>query len=108
NQERPPSSLRKIFSGTLLRTSDGGVSWTVQRTGTANPLYAVSFADPGTASAVGYTGEIFRSEDGGLSWVPQTTGILCSLNKVSLVDANTGTAVGPSGIILRTIDGQSC
>jgi photosystem II stability/assembly factor-like uncharacterized protein len=39
--------------GTILRTVDGGATWTLQSSGTTNFLWAVSFVDASTGTAVG-------------------------------------------------------
>jgi photosystem II stability/assembly factor-like uncharacterized protein len=96
--------------GTILRTSDGGATWTLQGSGTSKDLRGVSFVDSNTATAVG-GGEtqppftpsvILRTTDGGATWANQLFGMTNFLVAVSLVDANTGTGVGDS--ILRTTD----
>ena len=51
--------------GTILRTDDGGATWTTQSSGTTNDLYAVSFVDANTGTAVGARGTILRTNTGG-------------------------------------------
>ncbi len=36
--------------GTILRTTDGGATWTPQTSGTTGPLYGVSFVDANTGT----------------------------------------------------------
>ena len=91
--------------GTILRSTDGGASWTLQSSGTTNGLLGVSFVDANTGTAVGGSGTILRTDDGGASWTRQSSGTMHSLHGVSFVDANTGTAVGESGTMLRTTTG---
>src|SRR5438094_9019547 len=91
--------------GTIVRTTDGGNSWTIQFSGTTQNLWAVSFKDSNKGTAVGVGGTILGTTDGGASWVPQTSGTTLQLRGVSLSDANTGTAVGEGGTILRSTDG---
>ena len=40
-------------TGTILRTTNGGTTWTSQTSGTTNDLYGVSFTDANTGTAVG-------------------------------------------------------
>ena len=54
--------------GTIVRTSDGGESWTLPPSGTRNSLHGVAFAEANTAVAVGEQGTIVRSIDGGATW----------------------------------------
>src|SRR5438034_7511592 len=91
--------------GTIVRTTDGGNSWTIQVSGTTQNLWAVSFKDSNKGTAVGEGGTILGTTDGGANWVPQTSGTTLQLRGVSLSDANNGTAVGEGGTILRTTDG---
>ena len=88
--------------GIILRTSDGGVTWTAQSSGTPNTLYGVFFVDADTGTVVG-NGTILRTDDGGTTWRTQPSGGSYVLSAVSFVDADTGTAVGASGIIASGI-----
>ena len=96
--------------GTILRTDDGGATWTSQNR-PALFLSAVSFVDANTGTAVGAddgradSGTILRTDDGGATWTRQSSGTNNYLYGVSFVDANTGTAVGGAGTILRTTTG---
>ncbi len=87
------------FEGTILRTNNGGETWTIQPSGTSNFLRGVSFVDANVGVAVG------DAADGGVTWTRQSRGTTQPLLAISLVDAQTGTAVGASGTILRTTDG---
>src|SRR5438045_8602837 len=51
--------------GTIVRTTDGGNSWTIQASGTTQTLWAVSFTDITNGTAVGEGGTILRTTDGG-------------------------------------------
>jgi len=50
---------------TILRTTDGGATWTPQSSGTRSPLFGVSFVDANTGIAVGEAGIILRTNTGG-------------------------------------------
>jgi len=91
--------------GTILRSDDGGGTWTLQSSGTTQSLYGVSFVNANTGTVVGDSGTILRTEDGGATWTAQSSGTTQSLYGVSFVNANTGTVVGGFGTILRTEDG---
>lgn len=96
--------------GTILRSNDGGESWTATPCEPGWRLNAVSFADNVYGSAVGYDsstqrGLLLRTEDGGLHWWPQEGGPdYTGLAGVHLFDACTGVAVGDRAVILRTED----
>jgi len=93
-------------SGTILRTTDGGTTWTSQISGTTVQFYGVSFIDANNGTVVGYGTssilDILRTTDGGINWTSQMSGTKNSFRSVSFTDANTGIAVGVKGIILRT------
>src|SRR6266480_3531418 len=91
--------------GTIVRTTDGGNSWTIQTSSTTQNLWAVLFTDANNGTAVGEGGTILRTTDSGDQWVSQASGTSVQLRGVSFTDANNGTAVGEAGTILRTIDG---
>src|SRR6476620_990409 len=58
-------------SGSILRTSDAGVTWTQQSSGTNSNLRAVAFLDAGTGIAVGDQGTILGTTDGGATWISE-------------------------------------
>jgi photosystem II stability/assembly factor-like uncharacterized protein len=99
----------------IVRTTDGGVNWTVQTPTSAVTfqfLLGVSCADASTCTAVGNNGTIVRSADGGATWAAQSSGTQAHLHGVSCSDANTCTAVGNfravdggAAMILRTTNG---
>ena len=56
------------FEGSILRTTDAGLSWDGTRIESVNQLESINFVDKNN----GYTsgeGKIYKSEDGGISWV---------------------------------------
>jgi photosystem II stability/assembly factor-like uncharacterized protein len=93
----PSTAIAVGDVGTILRTDDGGVTWTRQSSGTTGPLVAVSFPDQNTGAAVGAGGTILRTDDAGATWSPQSSGTTQPLAAVSFIDANTGIVVGYPG-----------
>ncbi len=91
----------------IIRTQNGGNSWTLQTSGTAEGLYGVSFVNAQTGTAVGTAGTILRTVDGGNTWTPQASGTSDDLFGVAFIDSLTGTVVGENGTILHTTDGGS-
>ena len=60
-----PSTMVAVgYGGTILRTTDGGATWTPQ-IATYWALYGVSFVDANTGTAVGVDGTILRTVTGG-------------------------------------------
>lgn len=52
-------------SGLVLRTTDGGVTWSKQTSGTPYPLSRVALSAPDTGTAVGALGVVIRTTNGG-------------------------------------------
>ena len=98
--------------GSILRTTNGGTTWTSESSGTTDNLYGVSFIDANNGTIVGESGIILRTTNGGTNWTLQSSGTTNQLNGVSFTDANTGTVIGGIafldnyvGTILRTTNG---
>ena len=60
-------------SGTILRTTNGGASWTRQSSEMEWSIHSVSFTDANTGTAVGDLGTILRTTNGGASWKNQSS-----------------------------------
>jgi photosystem II stability/assembly factor-like uncharacterized protein len=106
--------------GMLLRTTDGGATWTSSSVGPSSGLSALSFVDEDVGWVVGSSGpdnvnNVFATKDGGITWSPLPTGIpgIVSIDAVHFVDRQSGWVVGsvvtpegsPLGVILHTADG---
>ena len=93
--------------GTILKTTDDGVTWSAQTSGTGNNLLAVQFpVDATTGYATGDNGTILKTIDGGAIWTSQSSGTINHLRSVDFpVDATTGYVTGANGTILTTTDG---
>lgn len=97
--------------GFILRTTDGGINWTIQQKDTTIWGYrSVYFFNDTTGFVTGTQGTILRTDDGGLTWSEQTSGTMKELWNVFFVNADTGFVVGgddqwKNGIILSTFDG---
>lgn len=91
--------------GTILRTTDGGDSWSQVDSGTADGLDAVDFPTAGVGYATGEEGRLVKSVDGGAHWTSLSTGVGRDLRALSFVSAKLGWAVGIDGAVLRTKNG---
>jgi len=60
--------------GIILRTENGGTTWTLQNSGTTNNLYSVNFLVANTGWAVGQNGTILNTNNGGSNWISQNSG----------------------------------
>ena len=83
--------------GTILRTTNGGLTW-ISQNGATNWLRGVSFTDANTGTVVGEDGTILRTTDGGSTWISLSSGTTFTLFDVCFTDVNTGTAVGDYSI----------
>jgi photosystem II stability/assembly factor-like uncharacterized protein len=112
-------------SGTIFKTTDGGVNWTPQFTGYTGDITAIDPVDENTVWAIGYgystsdidcdpSFKIFNSNDGGKHWSLKLNGatFLCDstcgkfkyIEGLSFSDPSNGYVVGDSGLILKTTD----
>ena len=85
--------------GVILKTEDGGRSWTHQASGTTEDLLGVDALDGFTAYAVGEADTILRTDDGGRSWRDprwypggRSSGVV--LTDVHMLSENTAVVVG--------------
>jgi len=93
------------LDGTIIKTTDGGATWTSQNSGTTQHLLSVDFIDANNGLASGYGGTILKTTNGGTTWTSQNPGITSTLYSVDFIDANNGFVVGTTATILKTTDG---
>lgn len=91
--------------GTIIRTTDGGLSWVKQESGVLEHLNRVVFLDALFGFVVGNAGTILHTTDGGWNWNKQTSGTTKALLGVSFSDIYNGTAVGNGSTIVHTSNG---
>jgi photosystem II stability/assembly factor-like uncharacterized protein len=88
-------------SGAFLKTTNGGVNWSVSTTTPAENLNAVYFFNQNEGVIAGNGGVILRTTDGGSSWNSVTTGVFDNLLSLSFSGTN-GICGGTSQTILRS------
>jgi photosystem II stability/assembly factor-like uncharacterized protein len=91
--------------GTIVHTTNGGVSWSSQTSGTTLDLRDVKFTNSLLGWAVGAGGTILHTTDGGANWSPQTSGTTQLLWRCHFPDSMNGWAVGRNRTVLHTTDG---
>lgn len=94
----------------ILRTTNGGDSWTVvwsDSSASANTaeFYDVDFADSLNGVVVGYHGQIMTSANGGVNWTKRSSGKTRDLYALDHVQNSTYVAVGDTGLVLKTTNG---
>jgi photosystem II stability/assembly factor-like uncharacterized protein len=90
-------------AGTMLKTTDAGMTWSPLTSGTTNALHDVYFFDATQGIAVGEQGLILRTTDGGAGWQGVTSGVEDALRSVSFSGVN-GISGGDSQDILYSTD----
>jgi photosystem II stability/assembly factor-like uncharacterized protein len=93
-------------AGTILKTTDAGMTWSPLSSGTTNALHDVYFFDPTQGVVVGEQGLILRTTDGGAGWQGVASGVEDGLRAVSFSGVN-GIAAGDSQDILYSTDSGS-
>ncbi|MFB6258788.1 MAG: YCF48-related protein [Flavobacteriales bacterium] len=94
------------FGGTILRTSDGGSSWTLQLD-TNFALLDIHFEDTLNGWVVGANGEILHTTTGGSSWNAQSSGVTDTLTDCHFLTTSQGWVAGHNGLLLKTTDSGS-
>jgi photosystem II stability/assembly factor-like uncharacterized protein len=116
----PTASLNDVFfvnertgwvvgaAGTILKTTNGGTTWTQLASPTRSSLYAVFFLNETQGWASGGSDEaavILYTADGGTTWQRQLAPADGAVRGIAFVDALRGWAVGNRGSILATQNG---
>ena len=93
-------------AGTVLRTTDGGDSWQVQREWSPDyaDLFDVEYLPDGTLVACGGEGRVHRSTDDGRTWQRIDTGATGQLRDVALRPDGAVSVTGEAGVLLVSTD----
>lgn len=84
-----PKNSKNIFVATgnnsgVVRSTDGGDTWTKVQTGFAPVSIEINPDDPRYVYASGQSGPVYRSEDGGTTWTKCTLTGVSSSNRIQL------------------------
>jgi photosystem II stability/assembly factor-like uncharacterized protein len=94
--------------GEVLKTSDGGVSWTlIQAADPGIEWNDIEFADANTGYACAEDGYVFKTVDGGATWtmIGDTANNSVDLEHIAVVSSDVVYFAGQDGVLLKTIDG---
>jgi len=91
--------------GHILRTINGGNTWTTINSGVLNDISTVTFVTKNVAFISGSEGLVLKSNNGGLTWVALNTGVTTMLYSINFINENVGYAAGMGGVIIKTING---
>jgi photosystem II stability/assembly factor-like uncharacterized protein len=94
-----------VIGSLVLRTTDGGESWTRVPVPAKVELFHLDFDGKSRGWIVGDKGTVLSTKDNGETWDIQETGTTEVLYNVDFRDENDGYIVGTNGTILRTEDG---
>ena len=96
-------------NGTIIRTTDSGITWIIQNSGTTGSLFDVQFINDSIGTAVGGIAVnggtesiILRTTNCGIDWVSQWNGSGYFLYRVSFTNIYNGIVVSDWGTIYRT------
>jgi photosystem II stability/assembly factor-like uncharacterized protein len=92
--------------GVVMKTIDGGKTWTPQSVPTASfeNLLSIDFVDRNRGWTVGVDGIILGTTNGGASWTKLTSGTTAFLTGVSFQSTTEGWAAG-GNVVLHTTNG---
>ena len=90
--------------GLILHTSDGGLSWSEQRSNTDAQLFHLAVRED-KGWIVGTGGIILHTDDAGRNWYKQYSGVPEDLNRVYAVSDRILIVTGDKGTLLRTENG---
>ena len=94
-----------LANGSMLESSDGGVSWIVVPTGNAALLADICFPSSSTGYSVGNNGVIIRTSDAGNTWSGINSPTPDVLRGVYFLNPDTGFICGQHEEIYRTTNG---
>lgn len=81
------------FNGKVLRSTDGGATWSGSQVSSTLNLESIHFVSPNTGYTSGSAG-IFKSTNGGATWTDISPTTSASLWGCYFVDANVGVVLG--------------
>jgi len=90
--------------GTIMKTSDGGMSWEMVTAPVKSNLYALDFISSHVGFICGSSGTILRSSNGGMTWEETVSGTTVTLRDIQFYDSPRGYVVGDNGTILVSHD----
>jgi len=98
-------------NGTVMRSTNGGASWSTGAVPAKSVVRDLFFTDPATGWLVGQNssgaGLAMKSTDGGATWTPWPTSSAKTLLANTMVSSTVGWNVGAGGVIEKTLNGGS-
>jgi photosystem II stability/assembly factor-like uncharacterized protein len=91
--------------GALIKTTDGGDTWSTSNTNTAEVLLKVRSYNGNIVIASGYNGILLRSTDKGENFTQVTSGVTGNFWGLQMINDTLGWACGTSNSLIKTTDG---
>lgn len=92
-------------NGKLIKTTDGGTSWSVQLVQANTALNRCYFVTAQIGWVVGENGLILKTTNGGQSWTTQYAGSSVTWRGIYFLSEQEGYIVGTQGTLAKTSDG---
>ncbi|MDN3668950.1 YCF48-related protein [Echinicola jeungdonensis] len=89
----------------ILKTIDGGLSWTEQKSPIKNHMLSLDFFDEDMGLIVGENGKIFKTENGGQDWELISLPTPSALINVQILSQETVVISAEEGLIFLSEDG---
>jgi photosystem II stability/assembly factor-like uncharacterized protein len=89
--------------GTIIKTTDGGTTWTIYHSGRHSSLNSIFFTDFNTGYAAGGN-LILKTTDAGSTWNTILSGSGYGIHSIFFPTDSVGYTVGANGEILKTTD----
>jgi len=93
------------IGGVLIKTTDGGQSFSYLHSGTTHHLYSIKFINSTTGFAVGDAGTILKTTDAGATWNIVNSGTTKNFRRVYFYNERIGFISGGLGALIKTTDG---
>jgi photosystem II stability/assembly factor-like uncharacterized protein len=91
-------------AGTIMKSTDGGLSYDLINFSTHENFSAVEFFDENSGLVAGSSGLILITSDGGTGWSQVDVGITGNFTEMCFSDSNTAWLITDDGIILKSMD----
>lgn len=100
------------YYGLILRSFDGGSTWTVKNISNTWGFYCVEFPNVSTGYTCGWNGRIYKTLNAGDTWISLSTGTSLTFRRMHFVNENLGFAAcgsdhASTNRIYKTTDGSS-
>ena len=91
--------------GSILKTTDGADSWSLQKTNSNQYMRAIYVIDYNNVYICGYNGDVVKTTNGGTNWIAKNTGTNILLLSVHFENINIGWIGGEGGLVYKTTNG---